>query len=55
MATVVPKGAPDSRPLEVPDDQVDYWAGYGYVQVGGSAPAKKTAKKTAKRAAKKSS
>ena len=53
MAQVAPKGAPDSRPLEVADDSLDYWTGLGYVQVGGkSAPAKKTAKKSA---AKKSS
>jgi DMSO/TMAO reductase YedYZ molybdopterin-dependent catalytic subunit len=55
MPSVVPKGNPDSRPLEVADDQVSYWESQGYVVQGGTAK-KAAAKKTAKKsAAKKSS
>ena len=48
MALIVPKGSPDSSPLEVTDDQVDYWSERGYVVQGGRKPtAKKAAKKSA--------
>jgi hypothetical protein len=51
MPNVVPKAAPDSRPLEVSKDSLKAWTDLGYVEVKSS-PAKKTAKKSA---AKKSS
>jgi hypothetical protein len=44
MPNVVPKGAPDSRPLEVSKDSLDAWTERGYVEV--KAPAKKTAKRS---------
>ena len=42
MPNVVPKGAPDSRPLEVSKDALASWTERGYVEVK---PAKKTAAK----------
>ena len=47
MAALVPRGAAEGYPaLEVPDDQVEFWAERGYVVASGSAkPAKKSAAK----------
>ena len=44
MPNVVPKGAPDSRPLEVSKDALDAWTERGYVEVKPAAK-KATAKK----------
>ena len=41
MARLVPKGAPDSRPLEVSDEAVESWTARGYVEVQDKKPAAK--------------
>lgn len=47
MARLVPKGAPDSRPLEVDDEAVEVWTERGYVPVKEKAAKKAPAKKSA--------
>ena len=51
MPNVVPKGAPDSRPLEVSKEALETWTERGYVEVKPAA--KKTAAKKSSSSSKK--